>query len=193
MTTRARNALIIVDVQHDFLPPHGTLAVERGHEIIFPITRLVRSVDYDYVIASQDWHPINHMSFTSNGGIWPEHCVANTQGAQIDQMILDLHPWIVKKGFNPEVEAYSAFDGYVDSEGSLILLDFLGRNGVRTVDICGLALDYCVKATALSAVQAGLHANVLLDLTRPVDYYTGMQAVAEMVHSGVDVDVYDND
>lgn len=180
-------ALIIVDVQRDFLPS-GALGVDAGQEIIRPIMKI--SSEYDYVYASRDWHPSNHMSFAENGGVWPRHCVANTSGAEIDSDLAGTYDWVVTKGFNPEREAYSAFDGYVDFKSggkgkSPTLTEHLRYNDVDEIDVCGLALDYCVKATAIDSVKASFKTRVLLDLTRPVDYITGMEAIEDMYLYGV--------
>ncbi len=181
-------ALIIVDCQYDFLPG-GALAVPDGNKIIDPILELVgESKDYfSHIFASRDWHPPNHMSFTDNGGTWPPHCVAGTPGADIQDHILKLNPILITKGRNPQFEAYSAFDGFVHQEYSPLLHDFLRQNDVRHVKVCGLALDYCVKATALSAQSHGFHTEVYLDLTRPVDWITGVEAIAALQDNHVDL------
>lgn len=189
-------ALIIVDVQHDFLPD-GALGVAGGNQIIDPIAALVSAgrvsksttgYNYDHVFASRDWHPTNHMSFIENGGIWPAHCVANTRGAEIHEQIQSLNPRIITKGFNPEKEAYSAFDGFVEDKDSPLLHEHLLDNFVTTVDICGLALDYCVRATAMDAVKCGFNPTLFLDLTRPVEYLSGARAIETLVAHGVNID-----
>jgi len=185
------NALIIVDVQYDFLPG-GALGVTDGDKIIEPLYKLSQDrprYDYDLVLASYDWHPKNHMSFVENGGPWPAHCVQNSYGANIPQNILELADYRIQKGGNPEVEAYSAFDGFVsDAVANPTLEDFLRTEGIESVDVCGLALDYCVKATALSAASRGFYTSVFLDLTRPVDYITGARAIESMIAHDVDME-----
>ena len=168
-------ALLIVDVQHDFTV--GSLRVPDAEAIIEPICELSHA--YEYVIASRDHHPDNHVSFTQ----WPVHCVAGSPGAQVDVRIRDLEPTYVYKGHRPKVEAYSAFEGHVFGGGPLS--PWLVEHGVRRVDVCGLALDYCVKETALSARRADYVTNVLLDLTRPVEWKSGMEAIIELLHADV--------
>lgn len=193
--------LIIVDVQYDFLPAEGTaqaidgaLAIPDGDKIIAPLHQQWQVYAYGAVLASMDWHPPLHKSFEANGGPWPEHCVQNTFGANLEQTVLDICDFSVYKGFEAGKEAYSAFDGYVDVVGHAMyagerhnprLLAWLMKHEVEAVDICGLALDYCVLATALDAQRAGLETTVLLDLTRPVNWVTGMQAIEQLVEAGV--------
>lgn len=199
-----RTALIIVDVQYDFLPAfkyqpdwNGALAVPDGGEIIDPIYRLLEkngrpSQYYDLVAASYDWHPPNHCSFIENGGEWPAHCVQNTHGAKLEQTILDLADFYVEKGGNPEREAYSAFDGFVYGpdvdyqDKSPLLADFLIDKFVGRVEVVGLALDYCVRATALDAVKY-FKTEVLLDLTRPVAWETGAKAISDLQDASIEL------
>lgn len=185
----SKNALIIVDVQNDFIPG-GALGVPEGDKVVEPILGLAHSGYYDFVFASRDWHPKNHMSFIDNGGQWPVHCVAGTNGAEFHPAIQKLKTAVVTKGGNPDKEAYSAFDGFVHEEYSPLLADYLTNNEVVRVDVCGLALDYCVAATALSAVQNRFETHVWLDATRPVDYITGCEAIAEMDKADVKFDFY---
>lgn len=181
-------ALIIVDVQRDFLPG-GALAVPDGHQVIPVLEDFSSLLAIDHVVLTRDWHPANHMSFSDDpefvDGSWPSHCVQNTPGADIDHHLdkfVRVAPWF-SKGTNPTVEAYSGFDGVSDSGGSL--LEYLRGCEVETVYIGGLALDYCVKATALDAVEYGFETIVLIDGTRPVTYETGLQAAVEMADAGV--------
>ena len=158
-------ALIVVDAQNDFMPG-GTLAVSNGDQIIKPINRLLRK--FDLVIFTKDWHPQNHCSFipdinTKLGGIWPAHCVENTYGADIhkdiDFSIIKGEFYIFKKGTNPDKEAYSGFD-------NTGLAEFLDSKEVDEVFICGLATEYCCKATAIDAVELGFITRFILDSTR---------------------------
>ena len=191
-------ALIIVDVQYDFLPSfkyqlgwNGALAVPDGGEIIDPLYDLLQDSHdyYDFVVASYDWHPKNHCSFVENGGPWPAHCVQNTPGANLEMTVMDLADFYVAKGGNADREAYSAFDGFVLNRpggGLAPTLDkFLNEHNIKSVEICGLALDYCVRATALDAADKGYHTEVLLDLTRPVAWETGAKAIAELQYAEV--------
>jgi nicotinamidase/pyrazinamidase len=173
-------ALIVVDVQNDFCP-RGALAVPRGDEVVEPIAALAAAAEV--VVATRDWHPPDHSSFASAGGPWPAHCVAGTPGA-------DLHPGIaalaldavIDKGSARDREGYSAFEGTA-------LAELLRSRGVSRVDVTGLALDYCVKATALDARRAGFEVVVHRAATRPVDVRPGdgERAVQELRAAGVTV------
>ncbi len=155
----ARDALIIVDVQNDFCPG-GALAVGAGDEVVPVLNRLAR--EFGTVVATQDWHPANHRSFKDQGGIWPVHCVAGEAGAELhpelDTSAIDLY---VRKATTPDQEAYSSFDG-------TDLAAQLKARGVERVYVGGLALDYCVDATALDAKKAGFDTCVIRDATRAV-------------------------
>src|SRR4051794_23540945 len=136
------DALVIVDVQNDFLPG-GSLAVAGGDEVIPPINHLIaNAVARDvHVFATRDWHPPNHCSFRDRGGPWPPHCVAGTVGSEFAPSLdLPRNTTIVSKGYDPERDAYSGFDG-TDLDLRLNSL------GIRRLYICGLATDYCVLET----------------------------------------------
>lgn len=155
----ARDALIIVDVQNDFCPG-GALAVGEGDAVVPVLNRLAPA--FGTVVATQDWHPADHRSFKEQGGIWPVHCVAGGAGAELhpdlDRSQIDLS---VRKATTPEEEAYSGFDG-------TDLAAQLRARGVERVYVGGLALDYCVDATALDARRAGFDTYVIADATRAV-------------------------
>lgn len=169
----------MVDVQNDFCPG-GALAVPDGDAVVPEINRLgARAL---LVIATRDWHPSDHSSFAGQGGPWPVHCVRDTFGAQ-------LHPGlelgidaIIDKGRDSAREGYSGFE---DTE----LEALLREHGVNRVDIAGLALDYCVKATALDARAAGFDVIVHLSATRAVEVAPGdgVRAAAELRAAGVEV------
>jgi nicotinamidase/pyrazinamidase len=173
-------ALIVVDVQNDFCPG-GALAVAEGDRVIEPLHRLAEEADV--VVATRDWHPEDHGSFQEQGGIWPVHCVAGTPGAELhpalDRGRIDQ---LVDKGQDPATEGYSGFDGTG-------LERLLRERGVNRVHVGGLALDYCVKNTALDAKRAGFDTVVHLDATRAVDVEPGdaERAVAELREAGVEV------
>jgi len=173
-------ALIVVDVQNDFCPG-GALAVDGGDAVVEPINRLASEAPF--VVATRDWHPPDHRSFAAEGGPWPVHCVRDTPGAQlhpaIDTSQVDA---IVDKGQARDAEGYSAFEG---TELERLLRD----RGVDTVDVAGLALDYCVKATALDARRAGFDVVVHRDATRAVEVSVGdgERAVEELRAAGVEV------
>ena len=174
------DALVIVDVQNDFCHG-GALAVPDGDAVVEAINRLAREASM--VIATRDWHPPDHHSFVDQGGPWPVHCVRDTAGAQ-------LHPGldagsvavIVDKGVARERDGYSGFE-------DTGLERLLRERGARSVHICGLALDYCVSATALDARQAGFDVVVHRGATRAVDVTPGdgERAVAALRSAGVEV------
>ncbi len=173
-------ALIIVDMQNDFCAG-GALEVADGNAVIGPINELAgRS---PYVVATRDWHPPDHNSFVDQGGPWPVHCVRDTPGAQLHPGIeADRIDAIVDAGREPDQEGYSGFE---DTD----LERLLREHDIDTVHVGGLALDYCVKATALDAARAGFHVIVHRDATRPVEVNAGDgdRAVAELCEAGVDV------
>jgi nicotinamidase/pyrazinamidase len=178
MRTENRTALIAVDVQNDFLPG-GALAVPAGDEVVAPL--VAAAADADIVVASQDWHPADHCSF-SGPNAWPVHCVQGTRGAELHPEVEGIAHAIVMKADDPAEDAYSAFQG-------TDLAAWLRDNGVTSVVVGGLALDYCVKATALDAQAAGFRTTVLLDATRAVNLSEGdaAAAVEEMQGEGVEV------
>jgi len=180
-------ALILVDVQNDFCPG-GTLAVKDGDRVVEPLNRMVDFALKNgwFVIASRDWHPRRTRHFREFGGLWPEHCVQGTHGSHFHPELKVDNAIIVSKGMDPEDDGgYSAFDGKTSSGKSL--LDVLREAGVEEVYVGGLATDYCVKATALSAVQAGFKTYFLADGSMAVNIQPndGAKAVEEMVRSRV--------
>jgi nicotinamidase-related amidase len=170
-------ALIIVDVQRDFCPG-GALAVADGDAVVGPINSLASSVPF--VVATRDWHPSAHSSFASEGGPWPVHCVAESEGAQLHPAIelaeVDL---VVDKGEAIDSDGYSAFE-------DTPLEQLLRARGVDKVHVAGLALDYCVKATALAAQRAGFEVVVHRGATRAVEG-DGDRALAELEAAGVTI------
>jgi len=173
-------ALIAVDVQGDFLPG-GSLAVRNGDEVIAALVGLAQSVDV--VVATRDYHPAAHCSFVAQGGPWPPHCVIGTAGALITPAIDAVAELIVSKGMDPDVEAYSGFDGTG-------LADILRGLSIVNVRIGGLATDYCVRATALAAQREGFNTTVVTDAIRAVDVNPGDgdRALDEMRRAGVSVE-----
>ena len=161
------HALVVVDYQNDFTPPDGALAVPEGDQIAERINALASSGDYDLVVATRDWHPPDHGSFTERGGIWPVHCVQDTDGAslhpELDAAAIDV---IVDKGQDPGTDGYSGFDG-------TDLAELLRERGIDRVTIVGLATDYCVKNTALEALQEGFAVTVDTTAVRGVDVEPG--------------------
>jgi nicotinamidase/pyrazinamidase len=173
-------ALIVVDMQNDFCPG-GALAVPDGDAVVERINRMAS--DASFVVATRDWHPPDHGSFAPRGGPWPVHCVRDTPGAAlhngIDRSQVDV---VIDKGQVPDREGYSGFEGTE-------LERLLREHDVDTVDVAGLALDYCVKATALDAKRAGFDVTVHQGATRGVEVTSGdgELAVAELRAAGVEV------
>ncbi len=195
-------ALVIVDVQNDFMPG-GALPTVRGNEVVPVINRL--QPQFGLVVATQDWHPANHGSFASNHPgrkpgevidlagleqiLWPDHCVQGTKGAELHpDLVRSRIQWIVRKGTDPSIDSYSAFfdNGRRKSTG---LEDELRKNGVSDVYLCGLATDYCVLWSAGDAVRLGFRTHVIRDACRGVELERGdiERAFDEMRSAGVDV------
>ena len=180
-----RDALLVVDLQRDFLPG-GALAVGGGDAVVAPIAALAPA--FATVVATQDWHPPGHVSFASahpgrrpyetlqlpHGGqeLWPDHCVAGSRGAALHPALPDAAITLVlRKGTRREVDSYSAFRENVGpdaSRPSTGLGAWLKARGIRRVFVCGLARDFCVRATAVDGAAEGLEVVVLDDLTRAV-------------------------
>lgn len=161
------DALLVVDVQNDFSLPDGSLSVPDGESIIDGINRLSHNGGFCVQVATQDWHPSNHVSFMTHGGQWPVHCVHGSSGAALHERLdtkgFDL---ILRKGHEKGVECYSAFHDEVGKSTGLAPL--LTARGVRRVFVCGLAWDYCVMATVMSAVKSGFETYVIADLSKAV-------------------------
>ena len=160
-------ALLIIDVQNDFASPDGALSVRGGEEILDRVNALAASGDFDLVVATRDWHPEDHGSFADNGGQWPRHCVQGTWGAELhpglDASRIDV---VVDKGQEPGTDGYSAFDG-------TDLRERLRERGIDEVVVVGLATDYCVRASALDAIAAGVPATVDPEAVRGVELQPG--------------------
>jgi nicotinamidase-related amidase len=160
VTIAPDDALIVVDVQHDFLPG-GALAVAEGPRIFTPINALAPR--FARVYATRDWHPADHSSYAQHGGPWPVHCVAETHGAAFDPRLqLEHVDVIVDKGTERETDGYSGF-------AATTLEGDLREHGVQRVFVCGLATDYCVRATALDANAAGFATVVVADASAAVN------------------------
>jgi nicotinamidase/pyrazinamidase len=175
------DALIVVDVQNDFCAG-GALAAPDGDAVIEPINRLAERIPF--VVATRDWHPPNHLSFEEQGGPWPVHCVRDTSGAQLHPKLeSDQIDEIVDAGREPEHEGYSGFD-HTDLER--VLRD----HDVETVHVAGLALDYCVKETALDARRAGFDVVLHRDATRAINLAEDddERAIEELRAAGVRVE-----
>ena len=174
--TKEGTALILTDVQNDFLPG-GALAVKGGDEVIAPL--LARIDEAGLVVATRDFHPPNHCSFYARGGPWPAHCVIGSLGAALHPMVDAVAHLIISKGSDPEQEQYSAFEAGLGS--------MLAARGIRRLVIGGLATDYCVKATSIAARSAGFDVEVVAEAVRAVDVEPGdgERALEEMRDAGV--------
>ena len=176
------DVLIVVDVQHDFLPG-GALAVPDGDAVIAPINRLARA--FRHVVLTQDWHPQGHASFASTHPakqpfemidlhygpqvLWPDHCVQGTAGAEISRDLDIPHAQLViRKGYNRPIDSYSAFKE-ADRKTKTGLEGYLTERGFRRVFGAGLATDFCVAWTALDAVAAGFETYLIDDASRAID------------------------
>ena len=195
-------ALIVVDVQNDFLPG-GSLAVPAGDTIIPIINRLLPL--FDLAVATQDWHPAQHESFASNNPkgrigevvdlhglpqvLWPDHCIQHSWGSDFS-VSLDLQSInkVFRKGTDPTVDSYSGFfdNGKKQDTG---LSAYLKSKGVDQVYLVGLATDYCVKYTALDAVELGFETTVIADAVKAVNLQSTDQenAINEMIEAGVHI------
>jgi nicotinamidase/pyrazinamidase len=178
-----RRALIVVDVQNDFCPG-GSLAVERGDEVVAPLNRLIEEFleRGEPVYKSRDWHPARTKHFADYGGTWPVHCVQDTRGAEFHKDLLDdPRIQIISKGTGDE-DQYSAFDG-------TNLADLLRGQGVTELFVGGLATDYCVKNTVLDALRAGFKVKALTEAMRAVNLQPGddARAVEEMRRAGAEI------
>lgn len=183
-------ALILVDIQNDFCSG-GSLEVPQANSIISKVNKLMNEGSYDLIIATLDWHPSNHSSFLINNpasGIWPVHCVQNSFGSELHADLNKNIDYLVYKGMNPLIDSYSGFfDNDHKSETELNLI--LKNHKVIKVDIVGLALDYCVKATALDAIKLGFNTSVILSATKAVNIKPndGATAIDEMIKAGVHI------
>ena len=175
------DALLIVDLQNDFLPG-GALAVPRGDLVIEPVNALIdlyhgRGLP---VFASRDWHPDDHCSFTAQGGTWPPHCVAASEGALFSETLrLPEEAIVISKAMTAHEDAYSAFSGTGLARSML-------ADGITRVAVCGLATDYCVLNTVLDGIEAGFEVLLVLEATRAVEVKPGDgdRAIARMLAKG---------
>lgn len=194
-------ALIVVDVQNDFLPG-GALAVASGDAVIAPINALMPA--FDTVVLTADWHPAGHISFADSHpgkhpfeetevhyghqALWPQHCVAGQWGAQFAAGLhTDCAHMIVRKGTRRDCDSYSGFME-ADRLTQTGLTGYLRTRGVETVYVCGLATDFCVSWTALDARQAGFRSIVIEDASAAIDVNGSLAAAhAAWQDSGVEV------
>lgn len=193
------HALIVIDVQNDFCPG-GALAVPGGDEIVSPINALMS--DFDAVVLTQDWHPSGHSSFaTSHAGkspyeviempygpqvLWPDHCVQGSDGAAFHAGLdVDRADLIIRKGFRPEIDSYSAFFEN-DQSTPTGLEGYLRTRGISELTLVGLATDFCVNFSAVDAARLGFKTNVRMDLCRAIDLEGSLAAAQSgMTQAGV--------
>lgn len=202
---KTRRALIVVDVQNDFLPG-GALAVPHGDEILAPLRTLMNSGAFDLIVATQDWHPRGHISFASSHRgrkpmdvielyghpqtLWPDHCVRGTEGARL---YADL-PWdkaavIIRKATDPAVDSYSAMRNNWNARGKRPptgLGGYLKEHGVREVFVCGLARDFCVRWSAEDAAK-DFHVTVIWDFCRSIDPSNDERLQRQLVKRGIKI------
>lgn len=192
-------ALIVIDVQNDFCPG-GALAVNDGH-LIVPLVNTMMS-DADLVVFSQDWHPLDHSSFSANHvgknafeqidmhygpqTLWPTHCVQGSRGAEFHADInLNAADVIIRKGMNKDIDSYSAF--YENDQTTPTgLTGLLKERNVSSVKLVGLALDFCVAFSALDAVKHGFDVSVVMDACKAIDNQGSLDsAITRMRNAGV--------
>ncbi len=193
-------ALIIVDVQNDFLIK-GSLAVHGGNDVIEPINQIIKN--YAHVIATKDWHPHDHVSFATNHPgkkigdvvkagnldqiLWPEHCIQESKGSDFPVTLNSRAiNKIIYKGINPMIDSYSGFhdNGKIRSTG---LTDYLKANKITSIDYVGLVTEYCVKFTALDSIEEGFKTRVLLNCIKGIDLKESNKALNEMQSNGIDL------
>lgn len=196
--------LLLIDIQNGFCSG-GNLAVPNGEDIVPIANRLIAEGKYDLVVASKDWHPADHGSFASQHPgrkpfemgtlsgkpqmLWPDHCVQDTPDAEFHPgLSIGGIDHVQRKGENRDVDSYSAFR---DNDQSALtgLSDYLKRAGIGTLDICGLATDYCVKASALDAkvMMPVVKVRVIVDACRGIDPSGIRVAVEEMRAAGISI------
>jgi nicotinamidase/pyrazinamidase len=185
-------ALLVVDIQNDFADPGGSLSVGGAERILPDVNTQVElaAASGGPIIFTQDWHPESTPHFAKDGGIWPVHCVAGTWGAEFHPDLIVRGP-IVRKGSNGE-DGYSGFtmrDATTGEERPTELEELLRDRGVTRVVVCGLATDYCVKATALDARRLDFETEVLTGAVAAVELQPGdgERALKEMAAAGVRV------
>ncbi len=199
MPISSRAALLVIDVQNDFIPG-GQLPVPEGDLIVPLINQLGRQ--FKQVIIAQDWHPPGHASFASSHPgrkpydviqlpygeqtLWPDHCVQATPGAEFHRELdLPHAQLIIRKGCNPDIDSYSAFLE-ADRTTTTGLAGYLKERGIDTVYLVGLALDFCVMFSALDARAAGFNAFVVMDACRAIDLQGSLAAAIERMQvSGI--------
>jgi nicotinamidase/pyrazinamidase len=195
----ANEALIVIDIQNDFCPG-GALAVPGGDEIVSEVNALMD--EFAAVILTQDWHPAGHSSFASTHAtapfsttempygtqvLWPDHCIQGTDGAAFHPGLRLDGDLIIRKGYNPAIDSYSAFfeNDHVTPTG---LEGYLKTRGIDTLTLVGLAFDFCVNFSAVDAARLGFKVAVRTDLCRAIDMDGSKEtAIDGMKTAGVEV------
>lgn len=201
---RDRSVLLLIDIQPDFLPG-GALPVEDGDAILGPVHDLLERDPFGLYVATQDWHPPDHVSFASNHEdaepmdtielhgheqvLWPDHCIQGTEGADLHpQLVWERVSAIIRKGTESESDSYSGFRNNWNPAGERPptgLAGYLRERGVEQVFLCGLARDICVKWTAEDAADEGFETTYLWDLTRAVDPGSDQRVRRDLEEKGV--------
>ena len=200
MDNNKMKALAIIDVQNDFLI-NGSLEVHDGNDVIEPINQIINN--YALVVATKDWHPLDHVSFASNHPgkkagdvvkvngheqiLWPDHCVQETKGSNFPETLnYKIINKIIYKGIDPKIDSYSGFhdNGKIRSTG---LSDYLRANDVESIDYVGLATEYCVKFTVFDSIEEGFKTRVILKGIKGIDFKESKNALNEMQSKGIDL------
>ncbi len=194
MASSSKRALIVVDVQNDFVDPEGGLSIKDAPSVVPSINAMISAARDDdrLIVYTQDWHPGVTPHFAKDGGIWPVHCVADSWGAQFYpelEVVSDAR--VVKKGTGGE-DGYSGFsvrDPETEAESDTAMESILKQHGIEEVEIVGIATDYCVKETALDARKRGFKTAVYRSCMKGVDLQPGdtEAAIHEMEEAGVEV------
>jgi len=193
-------ALVIVDVQNDFLI-NGSLEVPCGNDVIEPINHIIKN--YSLVVATKDWHPLDHVSFVSNHQgkkigdvvrvnnldqiLWPVHCVQESKGSDFPTTLnIKAINKIIYKGTNSQIDSYSGFhdNGKIRSTG---LSDYLKAKNITSVDYVGLVTEYCIKFTVLDSISEGFKTRVILNGIKGINLSESNKALNEMQSKGVEL------
>ena len=192
--------LVIIDVQNDFLK-NGSLEVPYGNEVIEPINQIMKN--YELIVATKDWHPLNHVSFASNHPgkkigdvvkvnnldqiLWPEHCVQESKGSDFPTTLnFEAINKIIYKGTNAQIDSYSGFydNGKIRSTG---LSDYLKAKNVTLIDYVGLVTEYCVKFTVFDSIEEGFKSRVILKGIKAINFEESNKVLKEMKSKGIDL------
>ena len=193
-------ALIIIDVQNDFLKD-GSLEVPTGNDVIEPINEIIKN--YTLVVATKDWHPLDHVSFASNHQgkkigdvvkvnnldqiLWPVHCVQESKGSDFPTTLnIKAINKIIYKGTNSQIDSYSGFhdNGKIRSTG---LSDYLKAKNITSIDYVGLVTEYCVKFTVFDSIEEGFKSRVILKGIKGINLEESNKALKEMKSKGIDL------